>query len=419
MSRRTRRTTAALAAGLAGALALAACGGGSGFDNGSGSGATQPAKSGPVTLKFMITSNGPADVKLQQDTVKPWEDKTGNKVEVIAASDMNQQLTQGFAAGSPPDLFFTDANVFPTYAKAGNMVAYGDQLDMKSDFYPNLVQTFTYGGKFYCAPKDFSTLALVINTDLWQQAGLTTADVPKDWSALESVAQKLTKGKVKGLVIGDTRDRVGAFMKQAGGWIVNPDQTKMTADTAANLAGLTEVKKLLASGSTSFPKGVDAGWGGEALGTGKAAMTIEGNWIKGAIKSDYPNLKWQAVELPAGPVAKGTLSFTQCYGVASASKNQAAAIDLVKYLSTEKPAMALATGLGVMPSIKSAAAAYKGAFPNDAAFLAGAEYAQGPVTVAGMDPVLKDFDTQLASLPGGDPKAMLERLQKNGEAVLK
>ena len=273
----------------------------------------------------MITSNGPADVKLQQDTVKPWEDKTGNKVEVIAASDMNQQLTQGFAAGSPPDLFFTDATSFPTYAKAGNLVAYGDQLPMKSDFYEGLVKTFTYDGKFYCAPKDFSTLALIINTDLWQKAGLGTGDMPKNWSDLETVAQKLTTDKVKGLVIGDTRDRVGAFMKQAGGWIVSPDQTRMTADTATNLAGLTEVQKLLASGSASYPKGVDAGWGGEALGQGKAAMTIEGNWIKGAIKNDYPNLKWQAVELPAGPAAKGTLSFTQCYGVASASKNQAAA----------------------------------------------------------------------------------------------
>jgi len=418
MSRKT--TTAAVSACLTGVLALAACGGGGGFeDGGTGNGSAQPSASGPVTIKFMITSNGPADVKLQQDTVKPWETKTGNKVEVIAASDMNQQLTQGFAAGSPPDLFFTDANVFPTYAKAGNMFAYGDQLDMKGDFYENLVKTFTYDGKFYCAPKDFSTLALIINTDLWAKAGLQTTDVPKTWANLETVAQKLTGNGVKGLVIGDTRDRVGAFMKQAGGWIVNPDQTAMTADTPTNLLGLTEVQKLLASGSTSYPKGVDSGWGGEAIGKGKAAMTIEGNWIKGALKNDYPNLKWQAVELPAGPAAKGTLSFTQCYGVASASKNQAAAIDLVKYLSTEEPAMALATGLGVMPSIKSAAAAYKGAFPNDAAFLAGAEYAQGPVTVAGMDPVLKDFDTQLASLPGGDPKAMLARLQKNGEAVLK
>ncbi len=243
--------------------------------------------------------------------------------------------------------------------------------------------------------------------------------MPKTWADLETVAKKLTKDPVKGLVIGDTRDRVGAFMKQAGGWIVNGDQTKVTANSPENLVALQEVQKLLASGTTSFPKGVDAGWGGEALGKGKSAMAIEGNWIKGAVKTDYPNLKWKAVELPTGPAGKGTLSFTQCYGVASASKNQAAAIDLVNYLSTAEPALALAKGLGVMPAIKSAADGYKQAFPDESAFLAGAEYAQGPVTVAGFDPVLKDFDSQLASLPGADPKALLDRLQKNGEAVLK
>jgi len=420
-NRRTnRRTTRALVTvGAVASLGLAACSSGGGFDTPAGGGATQAPSSGPVTITFMITSNGPADVKLQQDTVKAWETKTGNKVEVIAASDMNQQLSQGFAAGSPPDLFFTDANVFPTYAKAGNMVAYGDQIKAKDDFYPNLVKTFTYDDKFYCAPKDFSTLALIINTDMWTKAGLTDNDVPKTWADLETVAAKLNVDGHKGLVIGDTRDRVGAFMKQAGGWIVNADQTTMTANSADNVAAMQEVQKLLASGTTAWPKQVDAGWSGEAIGKNKTAMAIEGNWIKGAVKSDYPNLKWKAVELPAGPAGKGTLSFTQCYGVASASKNQAAAIDLVNYLSTDEPALALAKGLGVMPALKSAADGYKQAFPDESAFLAGAEYAQGPVTVAGMDPVLKDFDSQLGSLPGADPKALLDRLQKNGEAVLK
>ncbi|MGG5258860.1 sugar ABC transporter substrate-binding protein [Phycicoccus avicenniae] len=416
MTRTTRR--AALALTLAGALGLSACGG-SGFEEGDGSSSAPSSQSGPVTLKFMITSNGPADVKLQQDTVKAWETKTGNKVEIVAASDINQQLTQGFAAGSPPDLFFTDANVFPTYAKAGNMYPYGKQIANSGDFYEGLTKTFTYDGQVYCAPKDFSVLALIINTDLWKAAGLTDADVPKTWADLEAVAKKLTTDKQKGLVIGDTRDRVGAFMKQAGGWIVNEDQTQMTADSAENLAGLQEVQKLLSDGSAAFPKSVDSGWGGEAFGTKKAAMTIEGNWIKGALKADYPNIKYTAVELPEGPAGKGTLSFTQCYGVAAASKNQAAAIDLVNYLSTAEPSLELAKGLGVIPPIKSARDGYLQAFPDDAAFLDGAEYAQGPVTVAGMDPVLKDFDSQIAGLPKADPKAMLERLQKNGEAVLK
>ncbi|MER5225617.1 hypothetical protein [Streptomyces flaveus] len=41
---------------------------------------------------------------------------------------------------------------------------------------PALRQAFTYDGKFCCAPKDFSTLALRINTTAWSKAGLTDAD---------------------------------------------------------------------------------------------------------------------------------------------------------------------------------------------------------------------------------------------------
>ncbi|GAA2039321.1 hypothetical protein GCM10009740_35060 [Terrabacter terrae] len=416
MSPTTKRTVAASATSLSAALTLLAC---STAAPTTGGGSVQAAAAGPVTVTMMITSTGAAETKLQQDTVKPWETKTGNTVKVVAAADIDQELTQAFAAGSPPDLFFTDASAFPTYAKAGDLLPYGDQLEMRSDFYESLVNTFSYQSTFYCAPKDFSTLALVINTDMWEQAGLTVGDGPKTWSDLETVAQKLTKGAVEGLVVGGTHERIGAFMKQAGGWIVNPDQTQMTADSAHNLAALTEVQGLLASGSTSFPDEVGAGSGEEAFGQGKAAMTIEGNWVQGFLKTNHPNTKWQAIELPAGPAGKGTLLFTQCYGIAAASKHQAAAIDLVKYLSTEEPALALAEGLGVMPAIRSAATAYKGAYPNAAAFVAGASYAQGPVTVAGMMPVLADFDTQLQALAGGDPKAMLERLQTKGEAVFK
>ena len=67
-------------------------------------------------------------------------------------------------------------------------------------------------------------------------------------------------------------------------------------------------------------------------------MTIEGNWIKGAMKNDYPEVKYKTVELPAGPKGKGTLPFTQCWGVAADSKAQAQAVDLVKSLSTRRPA---------------------------------------------------------------------------------
>ena len=53
-----------------------------------------------------------------------------------------------------------------------------------------------------------------------------------------------------------------------------------------------------------FPKRVDSGWGGEAFGKGKAAMTIEGNWIEGALKSDYPNVKYAVYSCPPARPAR-------------------------------------------------------------------------------------------------------------------
>lgn len=76
-------------------------------------------------------------------------------------------------------------------------------------------------GKFYCAPKDFSTLQLVINDKLWKAAGLTEADYPKTWDDLATVGRKLTQGKVKGLTFSPEIQRVGAFPAQGGGGLVN------------------------------------------------------------------------------------------------------------------------------------------------------------------------------------------------------
>ena len=120
------RRTPILAVALAAtsALALSACGGGGGF---SSSSATQNTKKGPVKLTVMIGSSGDAETKAVKDATAAWASKTGNTVEVIAASDLGQQLGQAFASSTPPDLFYTDASKIGTYAKAGNLYAYGDQ----------------------------------------------------------------------------------------------------------------------------------------------------------------------------------------------------------------------------------------------------------------------------------------------------
>ena len=417
-SRHARRSSVAFALAAAGTLALTACGGGGG---GFSSQSTATQKAGPANLKIMIGSSGDAETAAVKAAADSWAKKSGNTVEVIAASDLGQQLGQAFAGGTPPDVFYTDASRIGDFAKAGNLYAYGDQVKDEG-FLPSLVQTFTYDGKLQCAPKDYSTLGLVINTDLWAKAGLTDADIPKDWAGLETVAKKLTKGKVTGLVIGNDINRGGAFMVQAGGWVMSKDGTKVTADTPQNLAGLAEMKKMMSAGSLKYMTDTKpaTGWGGEALGKGVAAMTIEGNWIRGALTKDFPTIKTKVVELPAGPAGKGTLLFSNCWGIAAKSAHQGQAVDLVKSLTSVDQQMAFAKAFGVMPSTQDGATKFAAAYPADAAFAAGGAYAQGPVNTAGFDPVMSAFNSKMATLSkGGDAKAMLAELQKNGDAALK
>jgi multiple sugar transport system substrate-binding protein len=407
-----RNTRLALVATTAAALTASACGGG--FEESGGA----QQNTGKAGLTILIGSSGDAETNAVKEAAKAWADKSGNTAEVVVASDLNQQLGQGFAGGNPPDVFYADAGRIGDFAQAGNLFAYGEQVS-SAGFLDSLAQTFTYDGKLQCAPKDFSTLALVINTDLWSKAGLTDADIPKDWAGLEAVSKKLTSGNVTGLVISGEWDRIGVFAKQAGGWIVSEDGKTATADTPEMKAGLDQAQKMLKSGSMKYAKQVDAGWGGEAIGKGKAAMTIEGNWIRGALSKDFPDIKTKIVELPAGPAGKGTLLFSNCWGVAAKSKNQAAAVDLVKAMIATDQQMAFAKAFGVMPSTTEGAEKFATEYPDDAAFAAGGEYGQGPVNIPGFDPVKAAFNSNLEQLASKDTKGVLADLQKNTAAALK
>jgi multiple sugar transport system substrate-binding protein len=409
-----RHTSAVCVLACISTLALSACS--------SSFGSTTAAKqdtTGRQKLTVTIGSSGNAETAAVQAATAAWAHKTGNSVTVIPAQNLDQQLGQAFAGGKPPDVFYGDTTQFANYAKGGSLYAYGDQISGKSDFSPQLLKTFSYKGKPVCIPKDTSTLALAINTQMWKKAGLSDADIPKNWNQLESVARKLTKGSVTGLVVDASYNELGAFMRQAGGWVTNRDQTKVTADTPQNLTALKYVQKLLREGVLKFPKQVDAGWGGEALGTQKAAMTIEGNWLDGAMKSDYPSVAYKVVDLPVGPAGKGTLAFSNCWAVSTKSAHHRADVDLVKYLSTASQQMKFAKAFGVMPSRKSALAQYEKAYPADKAFVDGAAYAQGPVTLPGFDKVLSQFDSELGSLATANAKKILSDLQTTGDQALK
>jgi multiple sugar transport system substrate-binding protein len=383
-----------------------------------GGSGTPEQQTGPADLQILIGSSGDAETNAVKAAAAAWASASGNTATVTPAQDLGQQLGQAFAGDDPPDVFYVDAGRFADYAKVGALLAYGDQVPDADDFYASLRDAFTAEGKLYCIPKDFSTIAMEINTDLWARAGLTAADVPSTWEQLRSVAQRLKGASITPIVIGDTRDRVGAFMVQAGGWVVSEDGTTATANSPANLTALQYVQGLLKDGLAVYPRNIDTGWGGEAFGKQLAAITFEGNWIKGALQNDFPDVKYSVNEMPAGPEGQGTLSFTVCWGISARTPYQQQAIDFVRAMTSPDQQLAFTDAFGVMPSRASLRDDYITQFPSDEAFINGADYAQGPVKAAQMDSVLADFDSGLQQLATGDPAALLARLQSNAEDAL-
>lgn len=419
MKLRNHTHSTLLAVALTGTLALAACGGG-GFEEDTAAGGGEdeaPASAeGPVSLVMLIASSGGAETEAVEEAASAWAAESGNKVDVRVASNINQQLAQGFAGGSPPDIFYLDAAKVAEQAKAGNLYAY--EAADNDDFYESLREAFTFEDTQWCAPKDFSTLALQINTASWEAAGLTDDDIPTTFDELATVAEKLTTADQTGLVLSPGIDRAGAFVVGNGGWWLNEEATEATGTSEPVVNALEYVKEQMAAGSFAYAGDVDAGWGGEAFGTERAAMTIEGNWIRGAMSADYPDVDYTVAQVPEGSEGKGTLLFTQCWGIADASPAQAQAVDLVDYLTTPEQQMKFAEAFGVMPSRQAAADDYKAAFPEDEAFIAGADYGHGPINAPDMGPVVADLNSELERIANADITKLMEGFDTNAGAVL-
>jgi multiple sugar transport system substrate-binding protein len=407
MSRSPRTLTALLACSLA---LVAGCG-----DSGNTGGASG-AETGATLTMYAFSSSAAEDAVLRK-AIDDYNAKGRNTVELKILPEYETALTTALAGGEPPDVFYVNDNKVPDFGKNGVLEPIGDKVDNPSDFYDTLRESFTYQGTYYCPPKDFSTLQLVYNTADFANAGLKP---PTTWDELTAAAKALTKPGHPGLVMNAEFYRWGVFMTQAGAWPTNDDNTAMTMDTPQMRTALTYLSDNHKAGYFGTQASVGAGWGGEALGKGKTSMTVEGNWIVGAMKNDFPNVKYAVAELPAGPAGKGTMSFSVCYGVAKASKNKAAAIDVVKFLTAPDEQLAVTKEFPVMPSRKSLADQWLSGKPELEAFVAGADYAKKSVFVPGFKTAIDTFNDGIQGLAKGNTPVddVVTSTQKAGADVI-
>lgn len=311
--------------------------------------------------------------------------------------DYDTVLQTAMAGGSPPDVFYIDSFRLPDYVAANALMPIGDQMDNADDFYPSLRQAFTINDTFWCPPKDFSTLALQYNTDLFDAAGLDYPTPDWTWDDMRAAAETLTDtgAGVYGLVLPPDLARWIAFLYQAGGTVTNEDFTAMTLDSPEALEATDYYLNMVLDGFAAQPSDLESGWPGEAFGKGQAAMALEGNWIVPYLNDQFPDLNWGVTELPAGPAGDATMAFTVCYGVAANAPNPEASIRLANWL-TGSEGMGQWTDLGLaMPTRASLRDSWLEKFPELEPFLAGAEYAHPWQFTPGFSDVMNAFNSGL------------------------
>ena len=380
--------------------------------------AAQPAAEGVTPLQLMGWSSSDAENSRLQQVVDGFNQANPDiQVTLNLVPEYDTRLQTSIAGGSPPDVFYVDSFRLHDLVQAGALAPIGDQLTDPDDFYESLRAAFTVDGTFYCPPKDFSTLALEYNTDLFDAAGVAYPTNDWTWDDLRAAAEQLTNADtgVYGLVLPPDFARAIAFIYQAGGSVVSEDGTQMTINSPEALEAMNFYIGLVQDGlAANFPD-LDSGWPGEAFGKGRAAMTIEGNWIVPFLADQFPDVNYGVVELPAGPAGEATMAFTVCYAVPAAGQNQAAAIRVVDYL-TGPEGMKAWTDLGLaMPTRASLREDWLAQFAALEPFLNGADYAHPWQFQAGFQDVLDTINSDLqGAFTGG---ATAEDILANAESV--
>jgi len=368
-----------------------------------------------VTLTLAGWSSNPAEDEALRQQLEAFTCATGIGAEFVPSTDHRVTMQSGFASGDYANVFYIDSSYLPDWVAAGVVDAGEDKIENVDGFYPSLIDIFTVDGVLYCPPKDFSTMALQYNKDLFDAAGLEYPNENWTWEDLRAAAEALTdeEAGVIGLVTPPNLERWLPFLYQAGGGFFD-EFGVFVMDSPEAVEALDYYVSFARDGIGGPPDVVDAGWGGEAFGTGRAAMAMEGNWVIQFLLENYPELNWGVTELPAGEFGKATMAFTVCYGVGADNEYLDESWQLVNFLTNEEGAERFAqVTFGPMPSRMSAADEYIATwearteglgvdYTDFEAFIKGADYAYPWVLPVGWGAFTDAFNAALQRAFSGE-----------------
>jgi multiple sugar transport system substrate-binding protein len=386
-------------------MLLAACGGGS------APAATQPAASNaPVTISMMMWGD-PAELDVWKQIVADFHTANPNITVNVDVSDWDSYWTKLktlLSAGTPPDVFAMDAPLYLDYQSRGvllNLQPYLDKNpDMLKGVYPQTLEAYKTPDGMYGLPRDFQTIALFYNKDMFDAAGVAYPTADWTYDDLRTAAKQLTitdsNGKVTQFGIYSDLWDMELIWSEAiwayGGDVINADHTKTLIGEPQALPAWQLFHDMMFV-DKSWPTSTTASeYGDDPFLAGVAAMTTIGHWaVPGYSEVSF---NWDVAPMPKGPAGQATSVNSAGFVIGKASKNPDAAFEFLKYVLSE-PAQTRLAELGfacpVLQSVAESDAYLKQSTPIDhKVFLDSLAFAH-------MKPVFKGYDEWSSAIGDG------------------
>ncbi len=290
----TTRRTALLALGTAAAFGLTACGGGTGASSAGGASSAAGGDAAKVSsIKIVAAEYSKDNTKAYWDSfATAYKAKTGTtlEVQVVSWDTIDQQSSTMIQNNQAPDIL--NLNVYASYAKDGLLWSADDVLSetAKGDLLDAFVKSGTYQGKLYGMPDLSSARAFFYNKDLFTKAGI--AAPPKTWAEFEDAAKKITAlgdGTVGYAMPLGPEEAQGEFsiwaFNNGGDWKADG---KWTINSEKNVETLAFLKKLAVDDKVTQnnPGKTNRADAFDLFKSGKAGMVVGFSPLAGALDAD-------------------------------------------------------------------------------------------------------------------------------------
>jgi len=348
---------------------------------------------GKVTLGAYVYT--PTQVERVENIIKGLTDREPDvEVELIQIpSRLYDKYATMLAGGNEPNLIWMGLGFW-------RFVGIGAFLDLdpyfeadpdfvREDYYPQVLELFTWQGKLYALPYGFTTSVYAYNQNLFEEDGVPFPS--ETWTVDDyiSVGQALTKD-----LDGDGRiDQWGVdnpnfttCMWWLGGDMFSPDYSRVTMDTPEAVHGI-QLAYDLSYGKYKVaptPEVKDEIGFFQVFGSGRMAVAGIGRWgVPEYRKIIGDTFKW---DVQVAPNQKGTWLSGESYAISARTENKGAAWCLLKQMcGRETQENVYMPDANATPSIKALAEseAYMndGKPPeNDKAFVESLKFARHTAT---------------------------------------